>query len=149
MDDHDNRTGALATLHTRVIDACKGYEEGRERAETPEMTALFGDLLEMHRAHAADLANALTARGVVADPDGSFLQYVHKAVLKVRSAFGRLDETAVPGIVDGEDRLLELYDETRITLPDDAELDRLLERQRDDVARQIQRLRVMESGAEA
>ncbi len=127
-------TDALAKLHTRLIDAREGYADGRELAEQPRMAALLDALLTMHGAHADEIARVLVARGVTPENDGSFLQYVHKAVLNVRSALTGLGENVIPGLRDGERRILDLYDDTRATVNADRDLVALLDRQRTAVA---------------
>jgi uncharacterized protein (TIGR02284 family) len=107
----DDVIAALARLHTEVIDARNGYAEAIRLAKDPEMTAIFRDLHDLHARHAEALAAALGARGARADDDGSFMSLVHKAVLNVRAAVSGLDENVLPAIIDGEERLLDSYDE--------------------------------------
>lgn len=142
-------TDALATLHTRLVDAREGYAEGRKLAEAPLMIAALDRLLALHGAHADDIAQALIARGLTPENDGSFLQYVHKAVLNVRSALTGLGENVIPGLVDGERRILDLYDDASADVGSDAELRALLERQRAAVASSVRDLESMERAADA
>jgi uncharacterized protein (TIGR02284 family) len=140
-------TEALVTLQTRVIDASEGHAEGAERADDPTMARVFQELHAMHKSHAATLGAALVARGVEPDTDGSFMQYVHKAVLSVRAAVGALGESAMPGVRDGEERILPLYDDALNLAPGDAELVALLKTQRGEVAEAIDRMRALEAAA--
>jgi uncharacterized protein (TIGR02284 family) len=147
MSDPKYVTEALATLQTRVIDASEGHAEGAERADDPTMGRVFQELHAMHQSHAAALGGALVARGVEPDADGSFLQYVHKTIVNVRSAVGALGESAMPGVRDGEERILQLYDDTLLLARNDAELVTLLETQRREVAEAIDRMRALEGAA--
>lgn len=138
---------ALATLQSRLIDAAKGHGEAAELAEDAALSALFRDLREQHDRHAAELAAWMTAHGMEADEDGSFLQYVHKAVLNARSMLGGIDENTLPAIRDGEERILDLYDDTIRTNGGDAGLADLLKRQREAAYRNIARLKTLETAA--
>lgn len=138
---------ALSTLHTRLVDAAKGHDEAAGLAEDAVLAALFRDLREQHRRHAGALAARMIAHGIEPDTDGSFLQYVHKAILNVRSAIGGLDENALSGIRDGEERILDLYDDAIREVSADAELVALLTRQRDESLRGIERIRALEASA--
>lgn len=138
---------ALSTLHTRIVDAAKGHDDGAGLAEDPAIAALFRDLRDRHRQHAGELAARMMARGVEPDTDGSFLQYVHKAILNVRSAVGGLDENALSGIRDGEQRILDLYDDAIRGVASDADLVAMLSRQREESLRGIERIRALEAAA--
>ncbi len=140
-------TEALVTLQTRVLDASEGHAEGAARADDPTMARVFQELHVLHKTHAAALGAALVARGIEPDADGSFLQYVHKAIITVRSAVGALGESAIPGVRDGEERLLGLYDDTLNVTTGDAELIALLRSQRDALAAAIGRVRALEAAA--
>ena len=141
----DTAHDALITLQTRVVDASEGNAEGAERADDPTMTRVFQELHALHETHAAALSAALVARGIEPDADGSFMQYVHKAIISVRSAVGALGDGAMSGVRDGEERVLVLYDETLNLGPGDAELIALLKTQRDDLAAAINRIRGLEA----
>jgi hypothetical protein len=108
------------------------------------MGRVFQELHAMHQRHAASLGGALAARGVEPDADGSFLQYVHKTIVTVRSAVGALGESAISGVRDGEERILDLYDDTLNLARGDAELVTLLETQRRELAEAIDRMRALE-----
>lgn len=144
---NDDNQEALCTLHTRVVDAARGHEEAVGLAQDPVLSALFLDLREQHRRHAGELAVHMIARGIEPDTDGSFLQYVHKAILNVRSAIGGLDENALPGIRDGEERIIDLYDDAIRDIGSDTDLLPLLSRQREESLRGIGRIRALEVSA--
>ncbi len=137
----------IASLHAQLVDASKGYQEAHELAEKPEMVSLFAGLRGLHDKHATALAGALDRRGVEPDSDGTFFQYVHKAVLNIRSALTGLGENVLPAIADGEQRILESYDEA-LTANTDPELRNLLEQQRGEVASHLRELELRERHAE-
>lgn len=144
---NDDGRQALSTLHSRIVDAAKGHEEGAGLAEDPVIAAVFRDLRELHRRHAGELATCMIAKGIEPDTEGSFLQYVHKAVLNVRSATVGLDENVLPGIRDGEERILNLYDEAMREITANEDLVALLTRQREESLRGIERILELERAA--
>jgi uncharacterized protein (TIGR02284 family) len=101
----------LKTLHTHAVDARHGYEEALSDAEGRGMTPLFRDMIALHQQNAAELAAQLKTAGVQPDDDGSFMSTVHRTIMSVRSLFGGLDASVVPGLVDGEKRNISAYDD--------------------------------------
>ena len=97
-----DRIDALKSLHTALIDRRKGYEEALEAAEGRGLTPLFREMVAMRFEHADQLAGLLTAADEKVDDDGSFMAIVHRAVISVRSAVTGLDESILPGLIDGE-----------------------------------------------
>ena len=97
-------------LKTAMDDATEGYETMLEKAE-PGFRPTVEELLAHHRATSLDLAAMLQDRGIAVDRDGSLMGAVHKTVVTVRSLFDDVDEDLVPGILDGERRNLDKFDE--------------------------------------
>ena len=100
----------LKTLHTSEIDARNGYEEALEDAEGRGMTPLFRDLFGLHETNAEELSRVLIDAGEKASPDGSFMSAIHRTIVNLRSLFNALDDSVVPGLIDGEKRNVEKYD---------------------------------------
>ena len=67
---------------------------------------------------------------------GSALALVHKAILNIRSLLSGLDERILPGLIDGEQRLVEAYD-TAVAAAGDADLRTLLQAQRATLVQRI------------
>lgn len=132
----------LKALHTSAIDARNGYREalknteGKE-AESKAMTELFRDMIALHDSHAGELARELTRRSELADDGGSFMTTVHKTIMDVRSMFDGLDESVLPGLIDGEKRNVGKYDVPLKAPEAPANVASLLTRQRDSLARKI------------
>jgi uncharacterized protein (TIGR02284 family) len=101
----------LKLLHTSAIDAQNGYQEALEDAEGKGMTPLFRDMIALHEGNAAELARALTKANEIPDEKGSFMTVVHKTIMDVRSLFNGLDESVLPGLIDGEKRNVSKYDD--------------------------------------
>jgi len=121
----------LKTLHTHAIDARNGYQEALEDAEGKGMTPLFRDMIALHTRNASELTGLLKAGGVQEDDDGSFMSTVHRTIMSIRSLFNGLDESVVPGLIDGEERNVSAYQNT-LALPGIAPATRtlLLEQQK-------------------
>ena len=138
----------LKSLHTGAIDARNGYREALKDAEGKGMTPLFRDMTELHDSHGEELARELTKRNELADDEGSFMTVIHKTIMDVRSLFGGLDESVLPGLIDGEKRNAARYDEA-LNAPDiSPNVAGLLTRQRDDLAKKIALMEIKNSTAE-
>jgi uncharacterized protein (TIGR02284 family) len=134
----------LKALHTGAIDARKGYMEALHDADAKGMTPLFQDMIAMHSQNATELSVALTNLGERPDASGSFMGTIHRAVMGIRSLFGGLDESVLPGLVDGETRNLSYYDET-LQLPNLPPMTRtLIDKQRNRLAAAIASMRSRE-----
>lgn len=132
----------LKALHTSAIDARNGYREalrdteGKE-TESKAMTALFRDMIALHESHADELARELTRRNELADDEGSFMTMVHKTIMDVHSMFDGLDESVLPGLIDGEKRNVGKYDAALEAQEPVTNVASVLIRQRDSLARKI------------
>jgi hypothetical protein len=62
---------------------------------------------------------------------------VHKIIMDVRSLFNGLDQSVLPGLIDGEKRNVSMYDEALEPGGLPAKVASLLVRQRDDLLKKI------------
>lgn len=108
MADHVDQ---MKSLHTTVVDARNGYEEALKDAEGKGLSPLFREMIALHQDHAQALAADLARHGEEVDDQGSFMSTIHRTVISIRSLFGGLDESILPGLIDGEERVVEYYDE--------------------------------------
>ncbi|MBR2534489.1 MAG: DUF2383 domain-containing protein [Hyphomicrobium sp.] len=107
MSEHiDN----LKNLHTILIDSKHGYEEALTDAEGRGMTQLFQEMITLRIKDAGEIATILTTIGEKADENGSFMTTINRAIISLRSLFGGLDESILPGLIDGEKRIVGYYD---------------------------------------
>ena len=74
-------------------------------------------MIALHQTHSEALAADLKRHGEEVDDSGSFLSTIHRTVISIRALFGGLDESVLPGLIDGEERLLEYYDEALSDCP--------------------------------
>jgi uncharacterized protein (TIGR02284 family) len=123
----------LKTLHTNAVDARNGYKEALHDAEGHGMTPLFQNMIALHTTNADELSALLTRLGQHPDQNGSFMTIVHRTIMSVRSLFGGLDESVVPGLIDGEKRNISRYDDALEARDVSAEARVLLEKQRDRI----------------
>jgi uncharacterized protein (TIGR02284 family) len=65
----------------------------------------------LRNAAAAEIAGPLTSLGEKPDADGSFMSTVHRTVIDVRSYVTGLDESVLPSLISGEERILGYYDD--------------------------------------
>jgi uncharacterized protein (TIGR02284 family) len=138
----------LRSLHTSAIDARNGYQEALEDAEGKGMTPLFRDMMALHEANAGELASELTKANELPDEKGSFMTVVHKTVMDVRSLFNGLDESVLPGLIDGEKRNVSKYNEALEPGAVPANLASLLIRQRDGLLKKIAFMEARTSASE-
>jgi uncharacterized protein (TIGR02284 family) len=136
-----NTFDEIEHLRTRLIDASSGYHEGADLAERADIVALFISLRDMHDRHAHVLSVMLAERGVEDDDDESLLAVVHKSILTVRALVTGLDENVIHGLIDGEERIITLYDRALDSLVNDAPLRATLAEQRAELEHRILEMR--------
>jgi Domain of unknown function (DUF2383) len=101
---------ALVTLHHRTIDALKGYSKMVEKAE-PAFLPVAQRFHDLHERHAAALAGKLSAMGIAVDPGGTLMGTINEAVIGLRSFFDEIDEDVMYSIRNGENHVLEAFDD--------------------------------------
>ena len=136
----------LKSLHTAAIDARNGYQEALRDAEGKGMTPLFRDMIALHESNASELARELTGLSQKPDDKGSFMSVVHQTIMDVRSLFNGLDESVLPGLIDGEQRNVSKYDDALKTNPP-AELASLLTAQRSKIAKKITQMKAQNASS--
>ena len=142
MSDHRDH---LETLHTSAIDARNGYREALEDADKHGLTVLFEEMIALHERNADELAVELTRRGAKEDEDGSFMSAVHRTIMSIRGLFGALDESVLPGLIDGEVRNVEKYDDALRERSGDSTRVKLLSAQRQRIVDSIEMMRAMKA----
>lgn len=103
-------TAALASLHTSLIDAEKGYETAIADAGAVDTRPIFERMAALHRRAHSDVHSLLLDSGERPDEGGSFMSLVHKTVISVRSAVAGLDRSSLSSFADGEQHIVESYD---------------------------------------
>ncbi|WP_102109432.1 ferritin-like domain-containing protein [Oceaniglobus roseus] len=108
--DHDHDFETLSAAHTRTVDAKTGFVRMTDKAE-PEFRPVAERFAALHQDHATRLSGHLRRMGVTPDEDGSFMGSVNKAVVTVRSWFDDIDADVMDQVRDGEQHVLDSYDE--------------------------------------
>lgn len=139
--------GHLKTLHTSAIDARNGYQEALKDAEGKGMSPLFSDMIALHETNARELARELTKANEIPDDNGSFMTVVHKTIMDVRSLFNGLDESVLPGLIDGEKRNVAKYDDAFNDAKASPAIATLLSTQRDRIAHKIANMEMQKAAA--
>lgn len=102
---------AVSRLADDVADIINGYETMIERAEA-DLQPYVQRLHALHKTHETRLLQCLADKGSRPENPGSVMSAVHETVATARDWFGKLDESALEGIIDGEERLIARYRET-------------------------------------
>lgn len=131
------RIDALTSLHTALIDSRKGYETALDNADGKGLGPLFRDMITLRGAHADEVSAILTRQGHTTSEDGSIMATVHRAVINVRALLTGLDESILPGMIDGEQRIVSYYDDAIKAASGNTAVVTVLERQRVQVQAKI------------
>jgi uncharacterized protein (TIGR02284 family) len=125
-------------LHTTLVDSRNGYEEALKDAGKSGLVTLFEEMVALRQQASIELEPLLLRSGATPDDNGSFMSTVHRTIISFQSMLTDLDETVLPGFIDGEKRILSYYDEAIATAP---EPDReVLMRQRADLSDRIEEM---------
>ena len=138
----------LKSLHTSAIDARNGYQEALKDAEGKGMTPLFRDMIALHERNAGELARQLTKANEIPDEKGSFMTLVHQTIMDVRSLFNGLDESILPGLIDGEKRNISKYHDVLKDTKTPADLAGFLTAQRDRIAEKVAQMEMQKAARE-
>lgn len=131
-------------LLTVVIDSRNGYKEALEDTKHAKMAAFFSDMLALKDRHVSELEHLLRERGVVPDESGSFLTTINRAIFSIKSVFGGVDESVIPGLIDGESRIIGYYDDAILAVADRDQEKQALTKQRLELAQAIDTMRAMQ-----
>ena len=107
----DNLVHKLKILHTSLIDARSGYEEGVKDSHGKGAAPLFSELSAIHGQDASAIAGHLERLGAPVDDRGSWMGTFDRTVMKLTSLITELDDKVIPSLIDGEQRVLAHYDQ--------------------------------------
>lgn len=138
----------LKSLHTSAIDARNGYQEALKDADGKGMTPLFREMLALHNSNAGELARELTRANEIPDEKGSFMTVVHETIMDVRSLFNGLDESVLPGLIDGERRNVSKYDDALKEVAATPHFANLLTSQREKIVQKIAAMEAQKAASE-
>ena len=144
MSEH---TQNLKTLHTLLIDSRNGYDEAFKDANGTGLASLFRNMMVFHNHSAEALGAYLNSVGEAVDDRGSVMTTVNRTIMSIRSMFGALDESILPGLIDGEKRIAGHYDAALTTCPADAPELPVLHNQRESLQAKIAQMQAMKATA--
>ncbi|WP_096787036.1 PA2169 family four-helix-bundle protein [Rhodobacter sp. CZR27] len=101
---------ALETLHLRSIDVLAGFETMVGRAE-PEFRPVAERFRDLHREQAEELAAMIARFGREPEVDGSLMSTVNRAVVSLRSMINGIDGSILDQIQDGEQHVIDAFDD--------------------------------------
>ena len=104
------RGNLLQALLTRLVDARDGLDAMIARAE-PEITPILRKIREDHHESASRVAALIVSEGQEPDLDGSLMSTVNKAVVSIRALFDDVDDDALVRVIDGEQHVIDAYDD--------------------------------------
>lgn len=134
----DETLDAFATVHRRSVDAANGFDEIFDRTK-PDLAAAARRLHDMHRRHAAELANMLVRAGRRPDAEGGFMSTVHRTIVMAWDLVSAVDSEMLPRIRSGERAMAEAFEDA-IREMADPEPSATLERMRGEILREAARL---------
>jgi uncharacterized protein (TIGR02284 family) len=131
----------LSKLHVAAIDARNGYKDASQDADGAALRPLFNTMHSLHGKHVDELGGILSALGAQPEGSGSLMGVVNRTLVSIRSLFGGLDQTVIPGLIDGEERIVVSYNDALSSLDLTAGNREILTRHRDDIRAQIDNMR--------
>jgi len=125
------RNKALQTLLTRLVDARDGLDAMIERAE-PKIAPILRKIREDHHESSIRVSAMIVAEGGEPDTDGSVMSAVNKVVVSLRSIFDDIDGDALERVIEGEQHVIDAFEDAAGTCATG--------RARDELAEMNQRL---------
>lgn len=146
MQDTIETDNIFQDLLTLVIDSRDGYKEALEETQPANMAA-FSNMLALKERHVAVLSDLLRNRGVHPDESGSLLTALNHAIFSLRTVFGGVEENVLPGLIDGEGRIIAHYDDAIVAAAErDQERDELT-KQRLELNQMLNTIRALQHRA--
>ena len=101
---------ALETLHLRSVDVLAGFETMVGRA-APDFRPVAERFRDLHREQADELAAMIARFGREPEVDGSLMSTVNRAVVSLRSMIDGIDGSILDQIQDGEQHVIDAFDD--------------------------------------
>ena len=109
----------LKNLHLALVESLNGYKEALSAAESKSLGQMFQEMIVLRTHDAEEVASTLKFFGEEVDQEGSLTNAVQMAVSNVLSIFSGFDDSILPGLIDGERRILNYYDQALGAAPVD------------------------------
>ena len=127
---------AVASVATDVADVTDGYAVMLDRAED-DLKPIIERFHTLHSSHLGALKAHLASMGGDVSETGSVMGLVHKTVATVRDWVGKLDGSALPQILDGEEVIIDSYTEAVQDTREGTPIHALLDAQRTALRAQV------------
>ena len=101
---------ALETLHLRSLDVLAGFDTMVDRAE-PDFRPVAERFRTLHRTQVEELGELIRRFGREPERDGSLISTVNWAVVSIRSLIGGIDRDVLDQILDGEQHVIDAFDD--------------------------------------
>jgi uncharacterized protein (TIGR02284 family) len=139
-------TESIKKLATTLIDSKHGYEEALKDDGGSDLAPIFREMIALREQDLADLGRVLSSMGENPDEKESFMTFVQRTVIDVRSALTGLGEKTLPSFIRGEESVLSRYNDAIKDCGDDAETVRILSLQRQLLQDKISEMKGMKAG---
>ncbi|WP_282062978.1 DUF2383 domain-containing protein [Roseobacter litoralis] len=106
----DDAERALQTLMTRLKDVKNGFEKLVSEAQE-DFEPIAREFKALHDKHIDKLRGKLEEHGYDVSEDGSFMSQVNEAVIAARSYFGTVDENVMASVRNGEQHVINAFDD--------------------------------------
>jgi uncharacterized protein (TIGR02284 family) len=144
---NNNELDQIEKLLKRVVDSRDGYADANEKAEQSRHQEFLGKLAEKRQDYALFLQRKLEEHGRKINMEGSFLADVHRFFMDIKWKLDSDDEELFEEIIRGEKALLDEYDETLAKITSDDVYKGKLQKQRDDIASNLELVKIKEEAA--
>ncbi len=137
----------LRALHQTLIDSRNGYDEAVTVSQDGDLSGLFRQMVILRNSAISEIEQLLAVDGTAVDQSQSIMSTINRAVIDIRSMLTGLTATTIPAFVEGEELILQQYDDVIGQLREPAlELVPLL-RQRDVLRDKVESMRSMAAAA--
>ncbi len=135
------RSDALKTLHATLIDSRDSYRAAIGKSEVDDLAQLFTEMVDLRKEAAEQIEDQLTSLGETSDEPANS----NGRVIDLNSRLEKLDEMVLAPLIDGEKKILELYEKAIADTDPDASEYSVLLTQRDDLAGKISAMERLEN----
>ncbi|WP_425093466.1 DUF2383 domain-containing protein [Tropicimonas sp. S265A] len=136
----DAPMAAINKVATDLADVIKGYQVMVERADE-DLHPFVERLLALHETHAASVYEMINRMGGKPENAGSFMGLVHEAVATARDWFDGLDSSVLGAIIEGEERIVQTYNDAIACMDGQNDCRAMLEDQRKTLKSHVEALK--------
>jgi hypothetical protein len=132
----------IKTLHATLVDAKTGYLAAvKEADKSSSSIKIFEEMATLHGEHAGWLQTLLLSLGEPVEKQGSFVYKFLQAIMNARIFFGG-DRGDLLGLIDGEIRTLNRYEEALRAPPTNNMVTTVLLVQRNRVSAALEKMKM-------